>query len=59
MLYIYAARDVYVCHIPPYHGSYNIYYAAWVDYISGSVSGIAFLNFESMRLVSCIAAAFD
>ena len=36
-----------------------IYYTARADYISGSVSGIAFLNFESTRLVSlCVAAAF-
>ena len=29
------------------------------DYVSASVSGIAFLNFESTRLVSlCVAAAF-
>ena len=42
---------------PPYHGSYNIYYIAWADYVSGSVSGT--LNFEYARLVLlCIAAAF-
>ena len=33
---------------------YNIYYTAWVDYVSGSASSyIAFLNFESTRLVCC------
>ena len=37
----------------------NIYYTVRADYISGSISGIAFLNFESMRLVLlCVAAAF-
>ena len=35
-----------------YYGSY-IYYSAWVDYVSGSVSGIAFLNFESTVVVCC------
>ena len=44
-----------------FYGSYNIYYIAWADYVNGSVSGIAFLNFECTRIqvVSlCIAAAF-
>ena len=27
-----------------------IYYTAWADYVNGSVSGIAFLNFESTRV---------
>ena len=59
VIYICGEGCIYLPYTPPYHGSYNIYYAAWADYISGSVSGIAFLNFESMRLVSYIAAAFD
>ena len=35
--------------------SYNIYYSAWVDYVNGSISGIAFLNFEvaSSVVVRC------
>ena len=34
-------------------------YTARVDYISSPISSIAFLNFESTRLVSlCVAAAF-
>ena len=38
--------------IPPYYGSYNIYYSAWADYVNGSaVSGIAFLNFEGASSV--------
>lgn len=57
MLYICGEGYIYLPHTL-YHGSYNIYYTAQVDYISGSVSGIAFLNFESMRLVLCVAAAF-
>ena len=36
-----------------YYGSYNIYYSAWADYVNGSVSGIAFLNFESTVVVRC------
>ena len=35
-----------------YYGSYNIYYSAWADYINGSISGIALLNFESTVVVS-------
>ena len=26
---------------------YGLYYSAWADYVNGSISGIAFLNFES------------
>jgi len=36
-----------------YYGSYNIYYSAWADYVDSSVSGIAFLNFESTVVVHC------
>ena len=36
-----------------YYGSYNIYYSAWADYVNGSISGIAFLNFESTVVVRC------
>ena len=42
-----------ILYISPY-----ITYNAWADYISGSVSGIPFLNFELMRIMSSIAAAF-
>ena len=33
---------------------------AWADYVNGSVSGIAILNFESTRVlvVLCVAVAF-
>ena len=44
-----------------YYGSYNIYYTVWADYVNGSLSSIAFLNLESMRVpvVSlCITVAF-
>jgi len=34
-----------------YYGSYT--YSAWADYVNGSVSGIAFLNFESTVVVRC------
>ena len=33
-----------ICDI--HYGSYNIYYSAWADYVNGSISGIALLNFE-------------
>jgi len=36
-----------------YYGSYNRYYGAWADYVNGSVSSIAFLNFESTVVVRC------
>ena len=29
----------------------NIYYTVWADHVNGSVSGIAFLNFESTRVL--------
>ena len=40
---------------------WNIYFTAWADYINGSVSGNAILNFESMRVpvvLLCVAVAF-
>ena len=35
-----------------HYGSFNIYYNVWADYVNGSVSSIAFLNFESTVVVS-------
>ena len=43
-----------------YYGSYNIYFTVWADYVNGSVSGLAILNFESTRVLVvllCIAVA--
>ena len=38
---------------------YNLYYAEQAGFVSGSISGISFSNFESTRLVSlCFAATF-
>ena len=45
--------EVGVVYLAFYYGSYNIYYTAWADYVNGSVSGIAFLNFESTRVWYC------
>ena len=44
-----------------YYGSYNIYFTARADYVNGSVSGTAILNFESTRVLVvllCVAVAF-
>ena len=52
-------KDSIQIYTPPYHDSYNVYYTVWADYISCSIFGIAFLNFESTRLVLlCVATAF-
>ena len=46
-----------ICYM--HHLYYGIDYSAWAGYLSGSVCGIVFLNFESTWLVLCVVAAFD